>query len=222
MEDAVQSVAAFAESVRASPWGMLSKAQTEYLVFKLLVDTGHIDKDLTDFELANELSTTMTRVRSLRFRYEQEAVKAQRGKIDSLLTEKSFLIEDAREVGKIRVVVRSRYLRDFLAAELQKQGAIALTEMTPSTLLVTPKAFITVLAYVAGAPGKREWVTTPEGEAAVDAFLKLVSDSGLTNKMRARVETILQKVGATTQAVGGFAAVASLVVPHIGGAGTGS
>ena len=198
---------------------MLSRAQTDYLIFKLLVDTGHVDRSLSDFELANELSTTMARVRALRFRYEQEEVKAKRGKIDSLLTGKFFLFEDAKESGKIRVVVKSRYLRDFLAAELQKLGAIALTEMTPSTLLVTPKNFMKVLALAASTPGKREWVTSPEGEAAIDAFLQQVSDSKITGKMKARVEGVLRGAGASAQAVGGVAAIAELLQPHLAGAG---
>lgn len=188
---------------------MLSKAQTEYLIFKLLVDTKHIDKRMSDFELANDLSTTMARVRALRFRYEQEEVKARKGKVDTLLDKNSILFEEAKESGKIRVVVRSRYLRDFLVAELQRLNAIALTEMTPSTFLVTPKDLVTALVIVASKPDKRDWVETEEGAAAVQEFLDNLSDSSRTGKIRARASAVLRGAGATTEAVGALASIAA-------------
>jgi hypothetical protein len=48
----------FAERVLREPWGTVAKSQLEQLMFTLLVESGKIRLDRSDFQLANDLQTS--------------------------------------------------------------------------------------------------------------------------------------------------------------------
>ncbi len=97
------------DAVLQAPWGTLSRAQLDYLLFELLVREGRIDLADRDFDIANTLRTTVTRARALRYRYEQETLQGG-GEVSTLISAQSFVFEGLPERA-VRVQFQSRYLR---------------------------------------------------------------------------------------------------------------
>jgi hypothetical protein len=158
----------FQDELLDAAWGTLSKGELEFLIFALLVRTGRIDIAGTDFDIANALLTTPTRIRSLRYRFEQEAVQADPEALDRMIVPANFAFEAAAG-DRLRVQVRSRYLRELLFAKLAARRAIPMAELAPNVLVAQRDDVVAVLVdlSVQGA-----WFETEEGAAAQRALVE--------------------------------------------------
>ncbi|HEY0247179.1 MAG TPA: hypothetical protein VGC45_02860 [Gryllotalpicola sp.] len=162
-DDLDRAVTAFLDEVQGAPWGTLSKSQIDFLLFKFLIDVGRVSLLDSDFEIANRLQTTTARVRGLRYRYEQRAVNDDPAVLARLVIPENFVFDTAGVEGKLRVSIRSKYLREYFAAALARRRAIALSETTPSVLVAPMRDFVEVLV---GLSVSGDWIETPEGEKA--------------------------------------------------------
>lgn len=149
------------DAVLQAPWGTLSRAQLDYLLFELLVREGRIDLADRDFDIANTLRTTVTRARALRYRYEQETLQGG-GEVSTLISAQSFVFEGLPERA-VRVQFQSRYLREYMVAALSRRGKIARSELTAQTLVVPLVDFV---AELVDLTSQGDFLDTPEGEAA--------------------------------------------------------
>jgi hypothetical protein len=78
----------FMDSIVAEPWGALSRAQLNILIFQLLADTKEVDLAQHDVSIANQLKTTPTKIANLRYQYDQiksEGTKTSTSYISNLL-----------------------------------------------------------------------------------------------------------------------------------------
>jgi hypothetical protein len=111
------------------------------------------------------------RIRSLRYRFEQQAVLDAPEALDRMIVPADFALEAVGD-DRLRVSVRSKYLRELLAAELKERREIPVAELTPSTLVARREAIVAVLVHL-GVPGTRfesAAAAQPAGRAAMPAM----------------------------------------------------
>jgi len=136
------------DQVLREPWGTLSRARLDYLIFCTLVATGRIHVEQSDFDIANELQTTPARVRTLLYRFEQDAVRRDKALLNGLLTPQNIAFAEKVGVDKVRIQIRSKYLREHFIAKLIDRGAVTTREVTATTFTAPVDAFMDELVRV--------------------------------------------------------------------------
>lgn len=106
------------------PWGSMSRTELDFVVFRFLVEDGHIDLSNSDFEIAQELLTTPTRIKALRFRIEQRNAKEGTVDLESLILPRNFIFTRGLAPGTIRVRMNSEFLRRQLQSKLDELNAM--------------------------------------------------------------------------------------------------
>ncbi|WP_423917928.1 hypothetical protein ACPEEZ_09415 [Frigoribacterium sp. 2-23] len=127
---------AFASRVLSVPFGTLSKTETEFLVFRLLVEAGKIDLDSSEFVLSNRLLMTPARVRNLLYRYDQRVIESDPTQLAALVTAENTVIEAAVDTHHVRVRFRRGYLHEYVSTQLLRRNVIAEVTLTPGLMTV--------------------------------------------------------------------------------------
>jgi hypothetical protein len=182
---AAESIEEFDADVLRVAWGSLSRAELDFLIFRLLVRSRKIDLKASDFAIANILRTTQTRVRALRRRFEQAEAEKGDAYLAQLLSPENFAFEKPDDSGYCRVQIASAYLREYFAEQLFSVGAIARQDLTPTVLTVPFDKFVKILVDLGINGGAIE--TQP----SQDAYNKLVAELA-----RNRTKDGYKKVGA--------------------------
>lgn len=197
----------FLDELLESAWGTLSKGELEFLAFSLLVRSGRVDLAGTDFAVANALRTTPTRIRSLRYRFEQQAVLDDPEALDRIIVPANFAFEAVGD-DRLRVSVRSKYLRELLAAELMERREIPVAELTPSTIVAKRDAIVAVLVRL-GVQGT--WFETDEGADAQRALVEELTALRDGAEYEAAVERWTARLGGAGSLAGGLVNVLRLI-----------
>lgn len=195
--------ARLAADLLSQPWGSMSRGELDFVVFRFLVEDGHVDLSSPDFEIAQELLTTPARIKALRFRIEQRNAKLGEIDLDSLIVPRNFIFAASTEPGWIRVRTESDYLRRRLQSELDALDALSEQRFDAKVLNVPIEAFTQALHNVinqATISGKGS-AATAEVNRVFTRFEQLRSSqrrSGLltsareTTTLAANLGTILQ------------------------------
>jgi len=163
------AVEAFAGAVLAAPWGSVSKGELDLMIFTLLLDSGKLDEDMSDFAIADKLRITPARVRGLRFRYEQRAARDDPNKLLAMMVPKNFSFGRPDGDDYFDVSIHRTYLREYFASRLMAQRSVVY-ERTPAVLTVNREEFVRILIdTVCGT----DWSDSVEG---MDAYSALMSD----------------------------------------------
>lgn len=139
----------FIRSVRKNPWSTLAKSELEFLIFELLADTGEINPTQTDMQLDSELETTPTRIRNLRFKYEQKKVRD----VGADLYLKHIVVHEIQD-NKAVITLASKYLRERLVDELQQRNHLVEQKRNDENLVVDPEHLFETIESL---PGHETW-----------------------------------------------------------------
>lgn len=115
----------FKKDLLVAPFGSLAKSETQYLIFRLLIDTDALDDSADDFVLGNELGITAARVRGLRFRLDQARVSQDDLALDEVLCKSGFIVSTAERPENIRVEFTRSYAREHFLAALRARRILA-------------------------------------------------------------------------------------------------
>lgn len=128
-----ESSEAFLNAVLDSPWGSMSKAELEFLVFDLLIKQGRVDLKKSDTALSTQLRTTPTRVRGLRFKYQQRTGVT----LDASALLGSMQAFNAEHDDRVLVTIDSVYLLGLLVDELRSRHYLVQRELTGGMIRVS-------------------------------------------------------------------------------------
>jgi hypothetical protein len=171
-EPALAAADAFMEAVLEAPWGSISKNEIDLLIFTLLVDSKKVGKEASDFNIADLLSITPARVRTLRFRYDQRVVRTDPASLASMMVPANFSFGMTKEVDVLDVTIHRMYLRHYFVAQLEARRSMTY-ERTPSVLSINRQEFVRIVVdAVAGS----SWAESESGqEAYLELFAELVN-----------------------------------------------
>jgi len=191
-EPSARQVADFGAAVLSrlaiKPAATLGKAELEFDLFSSLIESGILDLRSTNFELANQLGATPSRVTALRFRYGQ--VTAGQLGLFKHLTQNVVIQGFDSPSGMLRISVEDKFYRELLLSELMKLNAFTDSSFRSAVLTVAPDYLIEAIANA--NPADRD-----QFKAVVVKFVRAK-----------RVATI----------AGAFGEVASQIVAGVGGA----
>jgi hypothetical protein len=132
--------AEFADDLLRIPWGSLSKSELEFRLFLLLVEAGKLKLEWSDVRLAQELSTNLTKIRTLRFKAQQ---RQYRGKTtwdwNELLDKDRVTLNAVDKSGDELVLhVKDSFLKDVLTEKLRESPnpVLVRSSLTPGHLKV--------------------------------------------------------------------------------------
>lgn len=127
----------------------MAKSELEFLVFELLADTAEINPNQTDMQLASELETTPTRIRNLRFKYEQKKVRD----VGADLYLNHIVVHEIQN-KKVVITLASKYLRERLVDELQQRNHLVEQKRNDENLTVDPEHLFDTIESL---PGNKTW-----------------------------------------------------------------
>jgi hypothetical protein len=139
----------FAKSIMQEPWGTLSRAQLNAALFRLLVDAGKIDLTTSDLAIADQLSTTPSKVSNLRYQYDQFMTKKSESYFQNLLERKQVVISEISKNSTvvpnpedmIAIRIENKYCLTKMKQDLVERKAIPWTTLTANVIYVNPEEF---------------------------------------------------------------------------------
>lgn len=146
----------FMDSIVDEPWGTLSRAQLNILIFQLLADEKRVDLAHHDVSIANQLKTTPTRIANLRYQYDQIYSKGDTERsnsyISDLLKQTEIIISKApanSSVGTISenplaVYIDNKYLMNKIRQEVVDSKQIPWSGLTPNVIYIGATEFAQV------------------------------------------------------------------------------
>lgn len=135
----------FAKDLLMVPFGSLAKSESQYLIFRLLLESGELDDALDDFAIANQLGITPTRVRSLRYRLDQARVSSGESPLVELLRMEGFLIEEIPDSDKVRVEFTRQYVREHFLAVLRARRVVGNRTLSADVIEVDAFKFFSAI-----------------------------------------------------------------------------
>lgn len=132
----------FLDAVLDSPWGTVSKAELEFLVFSLLIKQERIDLKKSDTALSTQLRTTPARIRGLRFKYQQRTGET----LDATALLDSMQAFNAEHDDRVLVTIDSVYLLGLLVDELRSRHYLVQRELTGGMIRVSLLDLVATLA----------------------------------------------------------------------------
>jgi hypothetical protein len=195
---------AFEREFLRHPFGSLPKAETELLIFALLMQHGPLTASMSDFEIANRLLLTPGRARSLRYRYDlRRAAELTPSQLQSEVLEAIMPVRFEAEGEMVHLRIERGYLRDTLVERLRAAGVGADGSFSTAVIRVQLYRLIAVLADLAS-----------DGDAYADLMARL----GATRKPEddadvwlGRIRDVLDQAVSRTAASGIVALVTQIV-----------
>lgn len=122
--------AIFEEEVLGAPWGSIAKSELEFKVFRLLMATGSLDATAGAGQIAARLKVPVSRVRTLRYRLDQESIG------DDYLAAviKSFEVHRTEPSTDVHLAIDSRYLRERFVERLRAERIAVRRELAGELL----------------------------------------------------------------------------------------
>lgn len=155
-EPSLNGVKEFIAAVTDAPWGSMAKSEPDYLVFQFLREQDVFKMTDSDFQIAQRLLTTPARIKAMRFRVEQRAMRPDGGGWGVLLAPTNFVFGPAKKNGNIRVRVRSPYMREKLIAVLDSEQKFTEIRFDSSVLELKPGDFLDALGKALKGSGLEE------------------------------------------------------------------
>lgn len=135
----------FAAELLELPWGSLSKGELEFRVFQLLADTGKLELSRSDVELAQNLATTLAKVRALRYKSQQRKFRTKNvWNWDDLLSVEHVTLYSVADKGAAMVLyAKDPFLKEVLSEKLREEPIPVLvrSSLTAGHLKVDGVAF---------------------------------------------------------------------------------
>ena len=122
--------ATFEDEVLGAPWGSIAKSELELKVFRLLMATGSLDAGAGDGQVAATLKVPVSRVRTLRYRLDQESIG------DDYLKAviERFEVHRTEPATDVHLVIDSRYLRERFVERLRSERIAVRRELAGELL----------------------------------------------------------------------------------------
>ncbi|MDF7641607.1 hypothetical protein PT279_08410 [Bifidobacterium sp. ESL0784] len=170
------AVRAFYKKIRETPWGTASKTQLESLIFNLLIDAKVIEgqgKEENDFNRANALGTTPTRIQSLWYKYYQLHEKNDLN-IATILLSSDISISESVEKDKYDLQINNRFFLEYVKNWLRgKEQMVTQKSLTP-VLTVGPIGLVEMFKDLAGTKNED---LDKEGLKRLQEILSYISES---------------------------------------------
>lgn len=195
-DDLVQALDQFKKDLLLAPFGSLAKSETQYLIFRLLVDSAELDDCQDDFVLANQLGITAARVRGLRFRLDQARVSRDTLALDQVLSKGGFIIGAADKPESIRLEFTRSYVREHFLSVLREKRVVVDRTLSANVIeLPIFKFFDLVFAELIGDKKARE--ASADAKAAADLLLSelnVIKSAAERNRKRSAAKKVMGAV----------------------------
>ena len=195
---------AFEKEFLRHPFGSLPKAETELLIFSLLMRHGPLTASMSDFEVANRLLLTPGKARSLRYRYDlRRAAELTPLQLQSEVLQAIVPVRFEADGETVHLRIERGYLRDTLVERLRAAGVGADGSFSTAVIRVQLYRLVAVLADLAD-----------EGTDYDDLMARLVAaekPEGDADVWAARIREVLEQAVNRTIASGIAALVAQIV-----------
>lgn len=175
-----EAIEALTASLLQAPWGSTAKTELELWMFEFLCATGTIDLANSDRQISNQLRTTPTRVKALRYRWEQRHI----GEPSAEQMAEAIRPNRAGDRGDVYVRLESAYLMDHLVARLQDAGHLVRRDFTPGVIRVNAAALLLTLGDMG----------VLEVNDALWSDMNAILESEAADERRARGAAVLDKL----------------------------
>lgn len=175
--DETRFARAFHDKYLSTPFGTLSKSETEFVLFSCLVDAGYVAPGAAIFDVARTLRVTPTRARNLVYQYKLRTMTAdtELAELAAALTIVGF--DDENEI--VTLGIEDPYLRDVLVARLKSANLFTNTSFNRELVQVKLYQFVQAMYEVFSTD---EMQVVLDKLQATDARKRVDELSGLTKR----------------------------------------